>query len=169
MREKYTFKVDFDAKQYIGINLKWEYDKRQVRCSMQGYVKQALTELEHELTSNRHQGAPSPIIRPDYGAKIQYVKEDSSEKINEQRIKRIQRIIGKFLYYARAIDITMLHALNDIGTMVSKATTNTEKAVQHFMDYAACNPDAEIVYRASDMILHADSDAAYLVVAEARS
>ena len=57
----------------------------------------------------------------------------------------------------------MLHAFNDIGTMVSTATTNTEKAVQRFMDYAASNSEAEIIYRASDMILKADSDAAYLV------
>ena len=28
MREKYTFKVDFHAKQYIGINLEWDYEKR---------------------------------------------------------------------------------------------------------------------------------------------
>lgn len=169
MREKYTFKVDYDAKQYIGVHLDWVYTRREVKCSMKGYVKQALTELEHELTSNRHQGAPSQIVRPEYGAKIQYVKEDASTPINNKRIKRIQRIIGKFLYYARAIDNTILHALNDIATMVSKAITNTEKAVQHFMNYAACNPKAEVIFRASDMILQTDLDAAYLVAKNARS
>ena len=63
----------------------------------------------------------------------------------------------------------MLYALNDIATMVSTATANTEKAVQHFMNYASCNPKAEIIYRASDMILQTDSDAAYLVATNARS
>ena len=57
----------------------------------------------------------------------------------------------------------MLHALNDIATSVSKGTKATEKAVQYFMHYAYSNPDAEIIYRASDMILQSDSDAAYLV------
>ena len=136
---------------------------------MKGYVKQTLMELEHEFPSNRHQGAQSAIITPEYGTKIQYVEDDHSEPITEKRIKRIQRIIGKFLYYARAIDVTMLHALNDISTMVSKATTNTEKAVQHFMDYAACNAEAEIIYRKSEMVLCANSDAAYLVPKNARS
>ena len=37
------------------------------------------------------------------------------------------------------------------------------------MDYAHCNPNAKIIYRASDMILHSDSDAAYLVEPNARS
>ena len=64
MREKYTFKADDDAKQYIGVHLDWDYNQREVKCSMKGYVKQALVELEHKLTSNRHQRAPSQIIRP---------------------------------------------------------------------------------------------------------
>ena len=169
MRSKYNFKVDYQAKKYIGIHLDWDYDHREAKCSMKGYIKQTLTELEYELISNCHQGAPSAIVRPDYEAKIQYVYDDDSKLITEKRIKRIQRILRKFLYYARAIDITMLHALNDIVTMISKATTNTEKVVQRFMDYAANNPEAEIIYRVSEMVIRADSDAAYLVAKNARS
>ena len=63
----------------------------------------------------------------------------------------------------------MQHAINDIGITAAKATSTTEKAVQHFLNYAHSNPDAEIIYRASDMILHADSDASYLVAPNARS
>ena len=69
----------------------------------------------------------------------------------------------------RAIDITMMHAINDIGTTAANATTTTKAAVQHFLDYAHCNPDAELIYRASDMILQSDLDAAYLVMPMARS
>ena len=35
------------------------------------------------------------------------------------------------------------------------------------MDYAASNSEAEIIYRASEMVLCADSDAAYLVAKNA--
>ena len=52
---------------------------------------------------------------------------------------------------------------------VSKGTTTTMKAVQYFMDYAASNPDAVIIYQSSCMILQSNSDAAYLVAPEARS
>jgi hypothetical protein len=47
IREKYPFKVDWDTKQYIGINLEWNYIKRLVKLSMKGYVKQALLEFKH--------------------------------------------------------------------------------------------------------------------------
>ena len=57
MRKKYKFKVDFDAKQYIGIHLNWNYDTRELICSMNNYVKQALTELQH-ATSLRQQHSP---------------------------------------------------------------------------------------------------------------
>ena len=39
MRSKYTFKVYYQAKQYIGIHLDWDYDRREVKCSMKEYVK----------------------------------------------------------------------------------------------------------------------------------
>ena len=45
MRLKYKFKVDFEAKQYIGIHLKWNYTSQEVIYSMEGYVAQALLEL----------------------------------------------------------------------------------------------------------------------------
>ena len=169
MKEKYTFKVDFEAKQYIGIHLKWDYAKRELIYSMKGYVKQALTKLEHIVSTTRHQAAPSKMTRPDYGATVQYVYDDNGEPLNEQRIKKIERTVGKFLYYARAIDVTMQHAINDIGATKTKGTTTTERAVQHFLDYAHCNADAEIIFRASEMILQTDSDAAYLIAPRARS
>ena len=66
---------------------------------MKGYVKQALTELEHIVSSTRHQAAPSRMTRPDYGAKVQCVYDDNGEPLDDKRIKRIQRVLGKFLYY----------------------------------------------------------------------
>jgi hypothetical protein len=43
------------------------------------------------------------------------------------------------------------------------------KACTMLMDYASTHPNAIIRYHASDMILHIDSDAAYLVLPNARS
>ena len=63
----------------------------------------------------------------------------------------------------------MLHALNDLATKVNSGTQETANALTHFLNYCASNPDAKIVYRASDMILYNHSDAAYLVASEARS
>ena len=63
----------------------------------------------------------------------------------------------------------MRHALSSISTQSKNATTNTEVATQYLMDYAYQNPDAEVMCRASDMILACDLDALYLVKPMARS
>ena len=68
MRSKNKFKIDFDAKQYTGIHLKWNYIKRQIICSMDSYVRNAREELKHILIAQHHY-APLYIKRPDYGAR----------------------------------------------------------------------------------------------------
>ena len=128
---------------------------------MEGYIQQALQELKHKLTSNKQQYAPSRVTWPDYRAKVQYAHANAGEPINGTCIRRIEQIIGKFLYYARAIYTTMRHALSSISTQTKNATTNTEAAAQYLMDYAYHNPDAEVMFRASDMILACNSDALY--------
>jgi hypothetical protein len=45
IREKYPLKVDYNAKQYVGITLNWNYDTGELLCFMPGYVAQALKNL----------------------------------------------------------------------------------------------------------------------------
>ena len=53
--EYYKLKVDLKAKQYVGINLRWNYNKQSVQMSMDGYIMQALLELEHKQPQKGHQ------------------------------------------------------------------------------------------------------------------
>jgi hypothetical protein len=73
------------------------------------------------------------------------------------------------LYYARAVDPTVLMPLNDIVTEHTKATEKTQAPTNQMLDYLATHPDATIRYHAYDMILHIHSDASYLSVSNARS
>jgi hypothetical protein len=73
-----------------------------------------------------------------------------------------QEVIGVFLYYARAVDCTMLTALSSLATQQANPTTTTLDRVYQFLDYALSHPNAGITYQASDMILAAHSDASYL-------
>ena len=50
-----------------------------------------------------------------------------------------------------------------------RCARQTLDATMYLLNYAHTYPDAELIYRKSDMILHVDSDAAYLVAPEARS
>ena len=83
--------------------------------------------------------------------------------------KYIQSIAGTFLCYARALDFTMLTALNDIGTTQAKPIEHALQESQQLMDYAATYPNIKVRYYASDMKLFVDSDAAYLVLPNAKS
>jgi hypothetical protein len=76
---------------------------------------------------------------------------------------------GSVLYYARAVDPTVLMPLNDIATEQTKATEKMQAATNQLLDYLATHPDATIRYHASNMILHIHSDASYLSVSNARS
>eukprot|EP00536_Pseudo-nitzschia_multiseries_P016627 jgi/Psemu1/98512/gw1.1171.2.1 len=133
---------------------------------MDGYVEQALKEFEHVRPAHTFAG-PSRVDVPAYGEKIQYAKLEDVTTLSDKEIKFIQQVTGKFLFYARAVDNMMLHALNDIASAKNNKTTLA--ATKYFLNYASCNPDASIIYRASDMILCVDSDAAYLVCPEAKS
>ena len=74
-----------------------------------------------------------------------------------------------FLYYAIAIDNTILPTLSDISSDQSKSTTNIAKQVAKLLNYLASNPQAEIQYKASGMQLAIHLYAFYLSVAQARS
>ena len=68
------------------------------------------------------------------------------------------KIIGTFLYYARAVYCTMLPAFKKLAEQQSIPNKNMEAAITHFLDYSATNPPTIIQYKASDTILYIDSD-----------
>ena len=69
---------------------------------------------------------------------------DTSELLDQQGIKFIQTVVGSFLYYARALDPTMLRALNEISRVRARPTKDTMAKAKFFLDYAATYPNAII-------------------------
>ena len=81
---------------------------------MPNYVTKSLHKFQHP-TPKRAQYSPHQWTRPNYGATKQLATPlDTSPPILEEQKRRIQQIIGTFLYYARAEDYTMLTALNTL-------------------------------------------------------
>ena len=81
----------------------------------------------------------------------------------------MQSIAGTFLYISSTVNITMLVALNKIGSEQALPTNYTINKTKMLMEYAATQPDPVIRFHASDMCIHNDSDAAYLVQTIERS
>ena len=94
---------------------------------------------------------------------------DESNLLDKKDTRRIQSIVGTMLYYARSVDPTMLRVINEILRVQSRPTRDTEEKAIMLLDYASTCLNAILRYKASNMVLHVDSDAAYLTMPESRS
>jgi hypothetical protein len=150
------------------MTLKWDYNNRTCNISMPGYVSNVLSKFQHDAPKHP-QYTPSRYVTPVYGAKTQYATKDEPPPLTANQCLTIQKVTGSVLYYARAVDPTVLMPLNDIAMEQTKATEKTKAATNQMLDYLATHPDATIRYHASETILHIHSDASYLSVSNARS
>ena len=156
---------------FYGLQLQWNYCKKFADVSLPKYVQKSLQCLQHVAPK-------SPQYSPQYHHPINFstkgttqyaMKPDDSPLLSPSETKWVQSVVGSLLYYARALDPTLLTALNHIGTSQAQPTHHTKDQCKRLMDYVCTYQNAFIRYHASDMILHIDSDAAYLVLPKAKS
>ena len=166
----YTVTVDRTGSKFLGITLDWHYTgDRHVNLSMPDYVESALKRIAHPKPSSPHH-APHKWNQPIYGTHPQLaLLDDESPPLPKSAAKTIQSIVGIFLYYAIAIDLTMLVALGTIATTQATPTEATMTKITDLLNYAATHPVATIRYNPSQMVLHVHSDASYLSESNARS
>ena len=104
IKKHYPIKSNWKGDYYLGMTLDWDYNKvhnnRSVTLSMPGYVKEALLEFQHEMTTQ--QFAATPYKEPIYGKKVQLANIIELLTFTKKQVNLLQRICGKFLYYARA-------------------------------------------------------------------
>jgi hypothetical protein len=156
--QHYEITTDWEGTVYSGITLDWDYKKRTCDISIPGYITNVLNKFQHDAPRTP-QHTPSKYITPVYGAKMEFATQDNSPPLTAKQCTEIQKITGSALYYSRAVDPTVLMALNDIATEQTAATEKTKTAAGQLLDYLATHPDAKIRFQASDMILHIHSDA----------
>ena len=151
--------MDMDGRHFCGLTLDWNYKDGYVDISMPNYVNKKLHKFRH-TKPHRPQYAPHKWPKPAYGRKLQYAPPpDTTDYLNKNCITCIQSINGSFLYYGRAIDPTILTALNNIATQQAKPTVTTKEKALVLMDYLATYPNAKLRYYAGDMKLHVKTDA----------
>ena len=114
LEDKYKVTSDWEGKFYIGIALKSDYEKGTVKISMPDYVCAELHSFQHGKPQ-RHQESTYPFTQPIYEKNNPMLSEKApAEKLDDNNKKRHQKIVGKFLYYDRALDPTMMMALNSL-------------------------------------------------------
>ena len=126
----YKMEKDWKGQLYFGITLNWNYNEGYVEISMPNYVAKKLTKYGNKPPKRQQYCPyePNPII---YGKNSDIiVHEKESLPLNETDKKFIQQVLGSFLYYERAIDLTILHALSSIASKQSKPMERTMKGVR---------------------------------------
>jgi hypothetical protein len=169
IKKKYNISSDWNGRSYCGLTLDWDYKNRTVDLSMPGYIKAALHKYQH-AAPERPEHAPHTWNPPIYGAKTQYVQDKiTSPALFEKDVNKLQQLTGTLLYYARAVDATLIMPINVLASEQSKSTAVTADRVIKLINYCKTHPETKVRYHASDMILHIHSDASYLSENEAKS
>jgi hypothetical protein len=78
---------------------------------MPGYIKKQLLKYEHIMQQVQHcPYAPEP---KKYDGEAQSpIPQDNSRKLTNKKIKQVQKIVRSILYYATAVDMTVIMALS---------------------------------------------------------
>jgi hypothetical protein len=67
---------------------------------------------------------------------------DEAPPLDKAGIKLVKEVVGVFLYYARAVDLTMIVALSSIAS--AEGTKATSTAVTQLLNYAAIHLNATV-------------------------
>jgi hypothetical protein len=160
---------DWTGNLYCGIKLDWDYVGRTVDISMPAYATKKLQEYNH-IKSKTIQTCPYTPDPKQFGLEAQCpLPPDSLPKLDKKGIKRVQQIVGSILYYAQAVDMTVLIALSTIAIEQTTATEKTMAKCVQLLNYLAYHSTAKVRFYASDMIMNIHSDASYLSAGSARS
>ena len=114
---------------------------------MLNYVINALERFQHP-TITLLQHSTHKWILPMYGATVQYsTNTTTTPKLDKHSITRVQSISGSFIYISRAVNPTMIAALNEISAKQDPPTTSTIKKTKMLMDCKSTQPDAIIRFQ----------------------
>ncbi len=125
IKKDYMLTKDWTGNLYCGIQLDWDYAGRTVDIPMPGYIKKKLQEYGH-IIPRKNQGCSYSPEPKKIGTETQAsFPQDNTPKLDKKGIKRVQKIVGSFLYYAQAVNMTVLMVLSTIAGDQTKVTKRT--------------------------------------------
>ena len=155
LQTHYSISIDWKGSDFCGHHLAWNYPERFVNITMPNYIPNLLDKLQYSPKRPQYSPYPMAPFTPARLGDSQYAPEpDLSPPLNPKDTTLVQSIVGLLLYHARAIDCTILPALNTLGTQQVAPTSNTLKLCHRLLNYVATYPNVIIRFHASDMILY---------------
>ncbi len=153
---------------YLGMQI--SFGPTSVSLSMPGYITKALQHFRPQYLLPTHHAAATP---KKYHAAIyprtQLVQEDNSPLLTPTQRTEIQAIVGTLLYYARAVNPSLLLIANEIASQQANSTQKVLTAANRARSYVSSRQNNCITYYACDMILFLHVHASYLSRSHARS
>ena len=169
LQKSYKVAPDWTSSKFAGIDLTWNYSQCTCRLCMKDCITRLRIKYNHR-TPAKAQHSPHAHCEIVNGAKEQLLPDtDNSLPLDKASVKCIQGIVSSLLYYAQAVDNKLLATLSTISSKQAKATEKMAESVMQLLDYVATYPSDGIMYRASNMVLAAHSDASFLTETGSRS
>ena len=121
--QRYPHRINWQPKKYLGVTIVFDYAARTATLSMPGYMDRVILRFHRLLSTGKAQAAsPSVYIPPSYGKSTQYTHVDSTALLSPADKLEMQELVGCLLYYARAVDCTMLPGVNHLASELSSLT-----------------------------------------------
>jgi hypothetical protein len=168
----YKITIRPEGDQYLGMKIAFNTARTAVTISMPGYVQKMLTRFRPQFLDKAHRPARTPgrYIIPIYGKKSpQLTSIDASPRLPPEDVTELQAIIGTLLYYARAVDPSLLPIANELASKQAQPTAAVMHAANRALSYCAGKPNMATTFHACGMILIVYVDASYLSRSNARS
>ena len=122
LKKQYTISVDWTGSLFCDLHIQWDYSARTCNIYMPDYLKESQHKFQYPKPPCL-KNAPHAWKAPTYGAKIQYANDANHFPLLPlNSIHLVQQIVGTLLYYAIAVDPTMLVARGILSSQQSKAT-----------------------------------------------
>ena len=147
--------------QYLGFTVAHDRVARTLTLSYPGYIAKLLAQIRP--LGVKAAASPAIYTPPNFGSRAPQLSHvDNSAPASAAEIKDLQIIVGSLLYYARAVDATMLPAVCALASRQSNPTAATMLAAERLLGYASSHQNNTLVLRASSMLLRIHSDGSYL-------
>ena len=149
------------ATTFLGLTIDHDRTARTITTSMPDYVPKMLRRYRPDGV--KHASSPSMYVPPVYGSTApQLPTTDLSAPASPAEAAELQQIIGSALYYARAMDTTILEVVTTLSSLQATPTASVMASTERLLGYLAKFPNHCRVIRPSSMLLTIHSDASYL-------
>jgi hypothetical protein len=137
IKKSYDISSNWTGGAYCGLKIDFDYINGTVDLSMPGYIKAYLHKYQHP-SPTRPEHAPHQWNMPVYGAKTQYVQDtQDSPALLPKDVTCLQQLGGTLLYYARAVEPTLIMLVNVLDSEQTRATAATADKIIKLLN--SCN------------------------------